>query len=519
MKRQRSIFALTLITAGAFAISACSPTQPPEPSADLDRPAATAQAPATTSAPEPPVSPQQPASDGGIRLADGTVITNARVQPATVVELSFEIGGMIQEVMVRPGETVQAGDVLARLDTRRLELQVEEARAQLAEARANYERLVAGATPEQINRAEAEIDEAQARLAANQNNVTAEELAAARAELREANAVMARLKAGPRSEDIAVMQAAVDNAKARLQTRRDTLSAEKLRIESSIERVANELRNAQDYYSRLYWANQGKDNLDQADRDAEAQALRDVQNQEQRIEELKLALEEAQKNEISEIAAYEADVRQAEARLNIVLLPVDADQIAAAEKRILNARARIAELTGAEREFSIDALNAQVRQAEADYAALVADPTTSDLALAESRLLRAEVVLKQAELDVERVAVRTPISGTIATMSIEPGQVTQGGDVAFVVADLNTWQVITEDLNELSISRIREGDPATITFFALPDLSLPGTVSFIETIGRDEGVGTSYTVTVTPDQWDERLRWNMTAQVTFEPQP
>jgi HlyD family secretion protein len=156
-----------------------------------------------------------------------------------------------------------------------------------------------------------------------------------------------------------------------------------------------------------------------------------------------------------------------------------------------------------------------LRQAEAALAQLTADPRTSELAIAEARVTRAEVQLKQAELDVERGQVRSPIAGTVAGVTAEPGQVAKGGGTVIVVADLSSWQLTTADLNELSVSQIRENDPVRINFFALPGLELTGKVAYIETMGRESGVGTSYTVTVIPDTWDDRLRWNMSAQVVF----
>jgi HlyD family secretion protein len=44
-----------------------------------------------------------------------------------------------------------------------------------------------------------------------------------------------------------------------------------------------------------------------------------------------------------------------------------------------------------------------------------------------------------------------------------------------------------------------------------------GVVSAILPRGVDRFGDMTYTVTVTPDSWDERLRWNMSASVAIEP--
>ncbi|MBA3533913.1 MAG: efflux RND transporter periplasmic adaptor subunit, partial [Ardenticatenales bacterium] len=45
----------------------------------------------------------------------------------------------------------------------------------------------------------------------------------------------------------------------------------------------------------------------------------------------------------------------------------------------------------------------------------------------------------------------------------------------------------------------------------------PGTVTRIRTIGENKQGDITYTVIVTPDKQDERLRWNMTAIVDIAP--
>lgn len=57
------------------------------------------------------------------------------LQPASISTLSFEISGRLQEINLNVGQTVASGEVLAEVDTRSLELQVQSARAALSEAK------------------------------------------------------------------------------------------------------------------------------------------------------------------------------------------------------------------------------------------------------------------------------------------------------------------------------------------------------------------------------------------------
>ena len=56
------------------------------------------------------------------------------LQPSSTSVLSFEISGRLEEVSLDVGQRVSKGDVLARVDPRSLDLQVETAKAALAEA-------------------------------------------------------------------------------------------------------------------------------------------------------------------------------------------------------------------------------------------------------------------------------------------------------------------------------------------------------------------------------------------------
>jgi multidrug resistance efflux pump len=104
----------------------------------------------------------------------------------------------------------------------------------------------------------------------------------------------------------------------------------------------------------------------------------------------------------------------------------------------------------------------------------------------------------------------------VVDLSLEIGEQPPGDAPAFVLADLSAWKIETSDLTELDVVNIRVGDAANISFDALPDLILQGTVSQVSALGQTIQGDVTYAVTVEPQGWDERLRWNMTATVTVE---
>ena len=69
--------------------------------------------------------------------ADDTVISEGRVEPVRFVEIGFNANGLISEVLVKQGDSVTAGQVIARLEgsnTQTLETARAEATRELADA-------------------------------------------------------------------------------------------------------------------------------------------------------------------------------------------------------------------------------------------------------------------------------------------------------------------------------------------------------------------------------------------------
>jgi HlyD family secretion protein len=78
------------------------------------------------------------------------------------VQLSFNNSERIAAVLVQEGDRVRQGQLLARLDTSRLEPQVAQAEAQVAAQRQVVQRLRSGSRPEEIAQARANVDSAKA---------------------------------------------------------------------------------------------------------------------------------------------------------------------------------------------------------------------------------------------------------------------------------------------------------------------------------------------------------------------
>lgn len=451
-----------------------------------------------------------------------TVVVDARVVPARSAGLTFSMNDVpVTDILIDEGETVAQNDPLMRLDSSELQLRVEQAEAALARAKAEYARLEEGATPAQLDQARAQISEARARLQQTVGSITEEDIAAARARLEETRARLARLEAGPRPAAVEAARAALDRATFNLERERSQLSAAKTVAASRLEQAANELRDAQDEYSKIYWEvrdfeRRSSNDIDlQERRTQEAAALRAVKQAEEGLEQARVLYEQAQQAERTGLQAAEAQVREARAELDLVLAGPDPDQIAAARAQVADAAANLTGLQGAARAGSVAAANADVANAQARLDSLLEGPLASELARAEAIIAEREVDLKREQLAAERATLLAPMTGTVAEVNVQLGEVPDDDIAAVVIADTSEWQLETANLTDLDVVRIREGDAAVISFFALPNLEMRGTVQQIKPMGQTEDGETIYTAIIALDEQHDRLRWNMVGQVSI----
>jgi HlyD family secretion protein len=272
-------------------------------------------------------------------------------------------------------------------------------------------------------------------------------------------------------------------------------------------------------------------------KDREEQALREVDNAEQRLEQARVALEEAQSAERTGIQAAEARLRDAQANYDDVVAGADTDELAAARAAVSRAEADLARLVGEQRSGSVNAAAAGVSNAQAgvdsaqagvdraqaevernraDLEELASPPRKAEIDAAEAQIQNAEASLQRAQRELEKTSLLAPIDGTVVEVDLEVGERIDTAHVAVRLADFSEWEIVTTDLTELGIVRVQVGDPVIVTFDALPELEIAGVVKSIQELGKNRQGDIVYEVTVTPTEWDERLKWGMTATVSIE---
>jgi len=176
----------------------------------------------------------------------------------------------------------------------------------------------------------------------------------------------------------------------------------------------------------------------------------------------------------------------------------------------------------------LDEANAAAVEAEREYnrqLAMWKQGVTSRAQLdsAEAQLKAARARVDQVQINMRDMTVRAPFDGTIATKNTEVGEVISSVTLGQVsgtlpagaictIVDLNTLEVVA-DVNEGSISRLREGQPAEVMVDAFPGRKWRGVLrQIIPTADRAKAIVQVKVKIINPDA---RLLPEMASTVSF----
>ncbi|OIO30510.1 hypothetical protein AUJ77_02965 [Candidatus Nomurabacteria bacterium CG1_02_43_90] len=121
--------------------------------------------------------------------------------------------------------------------------------------------------------------------------------------------------------------------------------------------------------------------------------------------------------------------------------------------------------------------------------------------------------LQQLKDDLANYVIVAPFAGTLATLSVKQFDTVSTGTL---VGTLITNQKIAQlSFNEVDASKIKIGQKATLTFDAIEGLSIAGQVAEIDTLGTvSQGVVT-YTVKISFDTQDDRVKSGMSVSAAI----
>ena len=101
------------------------------------------------------------------------VVKTGTVKASQDISLSFQSSGTIGRISVVAGQKVKRGQVLMALNNTSVSASINQARAAIESARANYQKVLNGSTSAQISLAKTQVDTANTSLSNAQKNYTA----------------------------------------------------------------------------------------------------------------------------------------------------------------------------------------------------------------------------------------------------------------------------------------------------------------------------------------------------------
>jgi multidrug resistance efflux pump len=165
----------------------------------------------------------------------------------------------------------------------------------------------------------------------------------------------------------------------------------------------------------------------------------------------------------------------------------------------------------------VDLAQAQLSDAQTRMAKLRVGPDPDLLAAAQARLATAQAALAAAQAALANTELRAPIAGAVADVTLKAGEQIGPGQGMVTLASLDQWVVKTDNLTEMEVVQVKQGRPAAVAFDALPGAVLSGTVTSIAQVYQESRGDIIYAVTLKLGPGDARMRWGMTAKVTFAP--
>ena len=471
----------------------------------------------------------QPAETVAVTLTTirSTIEASGSVESQESASLSFAMPGRVKEVAVQLGDSVEAGQTLALMESDEQDSAVLAAAANLNLARLKLTQLLNGASPAEIAVAQQAVSGAQAArdnvaddVRKLEEGASAADLEAARAAVTKAEAALAesddtleRLRGGASRAERSAAEAGVQSASAALSSAERALADAQARVAaaqgallsaravyclhasaraevcssstvplaaSTLDLLLSDSSGTSDTtlaanISALLTANAGY--LTSTESAAAASDAVDVARS-------NLAANRAKLDKLR-AGADDSQIRAAEAA------------VAAARDGLSAARSRLADLQdGAspeERAVARSALTAaddSLAAAQAKLADLLDGADADDVALLNAQIGVAEIAVQRAQVEQTRARLLAPFRGVVAAINVHPGEYAAPVSPAFVLLTPGALR-LNLVIGENDRPYVSRGQQGTITFEAIPNQAYPFAIQNVGDAPRiEQGVAT-----------------------------
>ena len=164
---------------------------------------------------------------------------------------------------------------------------------------------------------------------------------------------------------------------------------------------------------------------------------------------------------------------------------------------------------------SLDTIKQTIKTDEQNITLLKVGNNAGDnpisLQIEQNNLIKQEKDLENLKINLGYYTIVAPFDGTISSVTAKIG------DTAGTIASIITKEQVAQlSLNEIDATKVSLGQKATLTFDAISDLSLTGTISEIDPVGTVSQGVVSYTIKITFDTQDPRIKPGMTINASIQ---
>jgi HlyD family secretion protein len=415
-------------------------------------------------------------SSGSSIQASGTIASDS-------VNVAPELGGKVLSINVQEGDSVNAGDVLFKLDDSLLQAQ--------------YTQTQSG-----VDAAQATLDLAQTQLEAAQVQY---QMAVQGARMQDVQ---------QRSQSWTQQQLPQIDLPAWYFQKSEQITAMQAAVQSATDELAKQ-----------------QSNLDKALKDASNQDFIAVENQ---LAEAQAAFQVAYTtNQQSQSALNNASLKTAAQKLydsaktdlDSAQLQYDRMLTSDAAKNVLDARAQVA-VAQSSLDHALDNLTALQSGEDAlqvQAASIQADQAQKTVGQAQANLSQAQAALHLIDLQIQKMTVSAPMSGVILLSNLKIGELTSPGATVITIGKLSQVD-LTVYIPEAQYGQVKLDQQVSISVDSFPGKSYSGIVTHISdqaeytprNVQTVEGRKTTvYAVKISINNDQQDLKPGMPADVNF----
>lgn len=195
----------------------------------------------------------------------------------------------------------------------------------------------------------------------------------------------------------------------------------------------------------------------------------------------------------TDYATAKLTAEKAQADLETLKEGADAKDIAAAQERVIEAKAALEKEKKGPDTLDIKSSQNGISQRQSSLAAAVNRWNDAKDALAD-------------------YTVVAPFDGVVGRVDAKVGDQASGSTV--IATLLTHAQIANITINEVDASKVKAGQKATLTFDAVPDLTIAGVVSSVDAVGEASQGVVNYGVMIAFQTQDERIKPGMSVSAT-----